>query len=447
MIEMTSTVRVYPSVPLHGTVYPPTSKYHTLRSIVAALLATGSSVIHGPAESDDTGVLVNACRQLGGSLYYSETPLRTGEPQTLLVDGTGGRITIPRSGVLDVGNAGAVLRLLLGICALSPEPITLTTPYPESLGRRPNADLLQALAQLGARIECESPEGRLPIRIQRGGLHGGKVRISGKKSSQYISSLLVLAPLLEEGLEIEIVDGLASASFVNLTIEVLQEAGITVVAKQKHSHYVVPGGQQYQPMDYTVPGDYPSAAALLAAVAVTKGEITIANLPPDDEQGKALLEVFSSMGVRITHNGGTLVANTQGLLHGVDCAGGMVIDSVPVIVAAACFASQPSRIYNVANLRLKESDRIYDLAQELNALGCRVTPSDDALEIVPLGAVDVHGGVTVDAHSDHRLIQALSIAGLASKRPVTITHAEHIAKSYPRFFADLSSLGAKIEWI
>ena len=447
MIETAKTVRVYPSAPLQGAVYPPSSKYHTLRYIVAALLAPGSSVIRAPAESDDTDVLVNACQQLGGTLRYIEEPPEQGEPRTLLINGTGGRIQASPGGVVNVGNAGAVLRLLLGICALSPEPITLTTPYPASLGRRPNADLLQALTQLGATIECASPAGTLPIRIQRGRLHGGKVRISGEKSSQYISSLLFLAPLLEEGLEIEILDGLASASFVDLTIQVLQEAGISVITNQRYSHYVVPGGQQYRPVDYTIPGDYPSAAALLAAVAVAKGEITITNLQRDDGQGRALLEIFSSMGVSITRNGSSVIANAQGPLRGIGCAGDMIIDSVPVIVAAACFASQPSRIDNVANLRLKESDRIYDLAKELNALGCQVHPSGDALEIVPVGAVGVHGGVTVDAHSDHRLIQALSIAGLASKQPVMITHAEHIAKSYPRFFADLSSLGAKIEWI
>ncbi|HEY6539827.1 MAG TPA: 3-phosphoshikimate 1-carboxyvinyltransferase [Ktedonobacteraceae bacterium] len=447
MTELTKTVRVYPSGPLYGTVRPPSSKYHTLRSIVAALLATGSSVIHGPAESDDTDVLVRTCQQLGGSLQYSDASLKPGEASALLVNGTGGRIAAPQDGVLDVGNAGAVLRLLLGICALSPEPITLTTPYPESLGRRPNADLLQALRQLGAVVECESLEGRLPVRIRRGTLHGGKVRISGKKSSQYISSLLFLAPLLEAGLEIEIVDGLASASFVELTIQVLRQAGITVIVKQPHSHYIVPGGQRYQPLDYTIPGDYPSAAALLAAVAVAKGELTIPNLQAGDEQGQALLEVFSSMGVQITRRGDTIIARLQEPLRGITCAGDAIIDSVPVIVAAACFAGQPSRIYNVANLRLKESDRIYDLAMELNALGCRATPSEDALEIVPVGAGGVHGGVTVDAHSDHRLIQALTIAGLGSQQPVTITQAQHIAKSYPRFFADLRSVGAQIEWI
>src|SRR5579871_4116114 len=112
----------------------------------------------------------------------------------------------------------------------------------------------------------------------------------------------------------------------------------------------------------------------------------------------------------------------------------MIIDSVPVIVAAACFAGQPCRIDTVANLRLKESDRIYDLAKELNALGCRVTPSEDALEIRPVEPGSVHGGVTVEAHSDHRLIQALVVAALGCQQPVTITNGQHIAKSYPRFF-------------
>jgi 3-phosphoshikimate 1-carboxyvinyltransferase len=171
------------------------------------------------------------------------------------------------------------------------------------------------------------------------------------------------------------------------------------------------------------------------------------NLQAGDEQGQALLEVFSSMGVHISRDGDTIIARVQEPLRGITCAGDAIIDSVPVIVAAACFAGQPGRIDNVANLRLKESDRIYDLAMELNALGCRVTPFEDALEIVPVGASGVHGGVTVDAHSDHRLIQALTIAGLRSQQPVTITNVQHIAKSYPRFFADLRSIGAKIEWI
>ena len=219
--------------------------------------------------------------------------------------------------IIDVGNAGAVLRLLLGICTLSSETITFTTPYPQSLGRRPNADLLRALAQLGATLESHSDEGTLPIKIRGGQIHGGNIRISGKKSSQYISSLLFLAPLLKEGLEIEIVDELTSASFLDLTIAVLEKAGITVITKDSYKHYVVPGMQHYQPRDYVIPGDYPSAAALLAAVAIAKGEITIANLQSGDTNGEAILEVFSEMGVQVTRTGNTITATSRGPLQGI----------------------------------------------------------------------------------------------------------------------------------
>src|SRR5262249_55622322 len=141
--------------------------------------------------------------------------------------GVGGQVKPAPNTVIDVGNAGAVLRLLLGICASSPTPITFTTPYPESLGRRPNDDLLQALVQLGAVITNQEPEGTLPITIQGGQLQGGTVQLSGKKSSQYLSALLYLGPLLAEGLTIEITDTLTSASFIDLTLDVLGQAGIT----------------------------------------------------------------------------------------------------------------------------------------------------------------------------------------------------------------------------
>ena len=438
------TVRIHPSGPLRGTIAPPSSKYHTLRYILAAFLAPGVSTVNYPAISDDTEVLLNACIQLGAKIT---TTRQADGRHVLTIEGTGGNIDVPLNGLLDVGNAGAVLRLLLGIGALSPETITFTTPYPASLGRRPNADLLHALSQLGVSIESETKEGTLPVSIRGGNLRGGKVSISGKNSSQYISSLLFLAPLLPEGLEITIVDGLTSASFIDLTIRILEEAGIKVITREQHRQYVVPGGQPYQPKAYTIPGDYPSAAALIAAVALAKGEITIMNLPPGDTDGESILRGFGKMSVQIERIGNTISAHVPASLRGISLDGNLTIDSVPVIAAAACFAQSLSRIYNVANLRLKESDRINDLAAELNKVGCRVTPLPDALDISPPGAEGVHGGVQVDGHADHRLIQALAIVGLGSQQPVTIEYAGHIGKSYPAFFDDLIALGANIEQV
>ncbi len=444
MEVLPQNVCIHAAGPLRGTILPPSSKYHTLRYILAAFLAPGVSTIYYPAISDDTGVLLQACTQLGAHI---ETERQADRRLVLSIQGTGGLLKTPPDATLDVGNAGAVLRLLLGICAALPGTITFTTPYPESLGRRPNADLLQALARLGAVIESQDAGGTLPIKMRGGQLRGGKVRISGQKSSQYISSLLFLAPLLEEGLDIEIVDGLTSASFIDLTIQVLEQAGITVLTRERYQHYIVPGMQHYRPAEYTIPGDYPSAAALLAAVAITRGEITLSNLPPADTNGEAILEIFTEMGMQITRSGNTITARSQAPLRGITIDGNKTIDSVPVIAAAACFASTPSHIYSVSNLRLKESDRINDLATELNKTGCHVIASADTIEIHPAGPGGIEGGVTIDAHADHRLIEALVAVGLGSNHPVLITNTHHIAKSYPHFFDDLVELGARIERI
>jgi 3-phosphoshikimate 1-carboxyvinyltransferase len=435
-------IRVHSSAPLNGTLLPPSSKYHTLRYILAAFLALGKSTVYYPARSDDTDVLLQACSHLGARIH-SES--QADERSILSILGTGGILRTPPEGTIDVGNAGAVLRFLLGICSLSLEPIMFTTPFPASLGSRPNGDLLQALTRLGAFVESPTDEGTLPIKIHGGQVHGGQLKISGKKSSQYISALLYLAPLLNEGLEIEIVDELTSASFLDLTIEVLEQAGITVMIREPYKHYVVPGMQRYQPGDYVVPGDYPSAAALFAAVAIAKGEVTISNLQMGNANGEAILEVFSELGMKISRKGNSITAISSESLHGVTIDGNRTIDSVPVIAAAACFANSPSRIYNVANLHTKESDRIHDLARELNKAGCHVIPSVDSIEINPANPDGIQGGVELDAHSDHRLIQAFVAVGLATKRPITISDAIHIAKSYPQFFHDLCKLGAKIE--
>ena len=437
--ELASTIQVQPCQGLRGTLLPPSSKYHTLRYLLAAFLAEGASVVKYPALSDDSDVLLRACRALGACIEEQE---QEDGRLTLNVQGTGGILHAPASGTLDMGNAGAVTRLLLGICALSPEPITLTTQHTESLGRRPNSDLLEALYELGADITSGGLEGVLPVTIAGPRLHGGHVRVSGSTSSQYLSALLFLGPLLKEGLDIEVLDGLTSASFVDLTIDILAGAGITIHALTPHLHYQIPGGQRYRAGVYTVPGDYPSAAALLAALAVAGGEITLRNLVDDDPAGAAVLDAFTALGVEITRHGQELTARVPGPLRGITLDGNRVIDSVPVIAAAACFARTPSHIYNVANLHFKESDRIQDLADELNKLGCRVTPLPDAIKIEPVEPGAMLGGVTVEAHADHRLIQSLAIAALGSREPVTIHDARHIAKSYPHFFADLTRLGA-----
>jgi 3-phosphoshikimate 1-carboxyvinyltransferase len=430
---------IAPSSRIHGAPEVPSSKYYTLRYVLAATLARGESRIVLPAQSDDTDALFRGCRALGARLSWEDEQQRV-----LCVQGVG-RPHRSAPVTINVGNAGAVLRLLLGLGALLSE-VTFVTDYPQSLGKRPNRELLEALVSLGATCEGIGAEGYLPITMRGGNLRGGHVKIAGARSSQYLSSLLFLAPLLGETVEITVVDQLKSQPLVRATLEVLREAGIVVEQNQALDHFVIAAGQAYQPREYVIPGDYPSAAALLAACVVTNdplSELSLARLRPGDEVGEVLLAAFRSMGADLHRDGNTLIVRGGNRLHGIELDGDRVIDCIPVLVAAACFAEGESRFYNVESLHYKESDRIDDLCAELQRAGCSVFPQRDAI-IVQGSPQGIEGGAVVDGHGDHRLLMALAIVGLRSRLGLTLTGVEHIAKSYPHFFDELNHLGANI---
>ena len=257
-IQSGQKLYIAPTSLLRGEPLLPSSKYYTLRYLLAATLARGESTVSFPAVSDDSEALFRGCRALGAELTWCD-----GQQRLLHVRGVG-RPESSEPVTINVGNAGAVLRLLLGLGAFLPE-VTFLTDHPQSLGKRPNRELLEALTSLGAVCEGTGPEGYLPITIRGGKLHGGHVKISGARSSQYLSALLFLAPLLAEALEIVVIDDLKSQALIHVTLNVLKEAGIVVEHDPALHHFSVAGGQTYQPRDYIVPGDYPSAAALLAA--------------------------------------------------------------------------------------------------------------------------------------------------------------------------------------
>ncbi len=433
-------LHIAPAQRIYGEPVLPSSKYYTLRYLLAATLALGESTVSFPAASDDSDALFRGCRALGAELTWCD-----GQQRVLRVRGVG-RPYHAESIAVNVGNAGAVLRLLLGVSAFLPE-VTFLTDYPQSLGKRPNRELLEALTSLGAICEGTGPEGYLPVTIRGSRLHGGKVTISGARSSQYLSSLLFLAPLLEESLEIVVIDDLKSRAMLQVTLNVLREAGIVVEHDETWQHFFIAAGQAYQPRDYIVPGDYPSAAALLSACAVTTdatSEIWLTRLRPGEEDGEALLYALKAMDADLHIDGDSITLRGGCRLRGIKMDGDRAIDCVPVLVALACFADGESIFYNIENLHYKESDRIDDLCLELQRAGCAVTPRRDAIFVQgrPQG---VEGGIIVDGHNDHRLLMALAIVALRSRRGLTLTGVEHIAKSYPHFFGDLQRLGVKVE--
>ncbi|GAC1474084.1 MAG: 3-phosphoshikimate 1-carboxyvinyltransferase [Ktedonobacteraceae bacterium] len=455
---MSQKISIAPSVLRPSQPDVPSSKYYTLRYVLAATLAEGESRIVLPAHSDDSDALFRGCIALGARLSWEDETKRV-----LRVHGAGRpRVTAfttptaptppstptasPTPAIIDVGNAGAVLRLLLGAGALLPD-VTFVTGYPQSLGKRPNRELLEALTALGVSWEGSGPEGCLPIRLRGGRIRGGRVTISGARSSQYLSSLLFLAPFADDALEIVVVDELKSQPLVRASLEVLREAGIVIEHDEALRHFFVATGQQYQPREYIIPGDYPSAAALLAAYAASNdpaSEVRLARLRADDEVGTALLVALRKMGADLSVEHDRVTLRGGRTLRGAELNGDPIIDCVPVLVAAACFADGESIFSNIESLHYKESDRIDDLCSELKRAGCAVEPRRDAIVVhgQPQG---VAGGVAVDGHNDHRVLMALAIVGLRSRAGLTLTGIEHIAKSYPHFFAELQRSGADIQ--
>jgi len=427
-------VLVTPTPRLEGELQALSSKNYTTRYLLVAALAEGTSTIYFPAHSEDSDAMRRCIRDLGASVEEDE--------EKIVITGFGSNPKPVEQ--LDVGNAGAVLRFLMAIAALCPD-VTFINRYPDSLGKRPHSDLIESLTAMGVTIEHN--EGKLPIRIQGSAPKGGKIQVSGNISSQFLSALLFLTPLLEEDSEIEVLHDLKSKVVVGQTLEVLEQAGIVIHADEDYMRFRIPGGQSYEAKTYSVQGDYPGSAAILAAAAVTESDVIVHRLEEKSKQGeRAVVDVLKMMEVPLTHENGIVHVKGNGKLKAVEFDGDHATDAVLAMVAAAVFAEGTSRFYNVENLRYKECDRITDYLNELRKAGANV--EERQAEIIVHGRPEgVEGGVEINAHYDHRVIMALSVVGLRAKQPIRIRDAHHVAKSYPIFFDHLQALGAKVEWI
>ena len=424
-------VVVHPAPELRGELRAQPSKNYTTRYLLAAALADDETRVVGVATSEDAHAML-ACLEAWGAgveLVGDDAVIR-------------GFGASPRAGVtLNPGNAGAVARFLMGVAALT-TGTTVVTDHADSLGRRPQGDLLAALERLGARVT--SRDGTLPVTIS-GPVRGGVVEVSAERSSQYASALMFLAPLLEGGLELRLTGDIKSHAPLRQTLDTLAAFGVRASATDDLSRISIPGGQVYRPGRIAVPGDYPGSAALLAAAALRPGELRLSNLREHDLQGeKEAVAVLREMGADITREGDTLVVRGGRPLHAVTRDGDGFTDAVQALTAAAAGAAGTTTWENVSTLRLKECDRISDTRRELERVGLSATETADSLSVT--GAARIAGGVTADGHGDHRMIMLLTLLGLRADAPITITGAHHIRKSYPMFFRHLEQLGAVFEY-
>lgn len=436
-------VEIRPSGPLGGYVAAPPSKNYTTRLILGAALAEGQSLIRRPAINDDALALVACCRAFGATIKEQNGDL--------IINGVVGQPRNP--GRINPGNAGAVLRFLLGTACLMDGEVIFETDFAESLGQRPNEDLLAALRQLGAEAEGTGPEGCLPIRIAggRSRVKSGPVRISGARSSQFLSSLLYLTPCLDATSEITVGEAssdqpgpLVSRPLIDQTMEALGQFHISLLANFEALKFTVYGGQCGLGSDRMVNADWPSAAALLCAVATAGGMATIHGLELDAQGERRTRDVLTKMGCEFsTPHPREMLIHSKGELRAVEFNGDLATDAVLAMVGAACVADGVSRFTGIGNLRLKECDRIREPLEELAKIGVDARCGEDWIEIT--GRPDGYeGGVSVDSRGDHRVAQMLAIVGMRCRKGLTITGAEHISKSYPDFFEDLQRLGVHL---
>jgi 3-phosphoshikimate 1-carboxyvinyltransferase len=424
-------VKVTPSA-VTGTVAAPPSKSYTHRAIIVASLADGESRIARPLLSDDTLLTIDAVRQLGAAIEQDGDMLK--------ITGTGGRINAtPNTSVIFAGNSGSTVRMAAAMAALSSTRVVLDGDA--RLRQRPVGDLLSALEGLGARARSLNGNGCPPIEIQGGWLTGGEVTISGQASSQHITAILMIAPYVKNGISIKVVNGLRSRPYVAITLDVMRAFGVDAT-NNDYREFSVKGGQGYRGREYGIEGDYSSAAYFLAAGAIGGQPVTVTNLNTDSVQGdKIFLNILERMGYSVEYGGEQVMISRNGELSGISLDMGDCPDIVQAVAIVAAYAHGKTEITNIGHVRFKETDRLGDTALELGKMGIKTDITDDM--IVVYG--DKPKGAEFEAHNDHRMAMSLAIAALFANGDSIINGAETAAKSYPGFFRDLASLGAKIE--
>ena len=409
-----------------GEVKVPASKSHTIRALIIGSLANGESVVHNPLNSSDTHACISACRAFGAEIQDED-------PERWIIHGTGGQFQVPNQ-VIDIGNSGTTLYLILGLSALR-EGWTVFTGD-EQIRTRSAGPLLQSIGDLGGKAFSTRGNGCAPLVIG-GTLRGGTTTIECP-TSQYLSGLLLCTPLLPEKSCID-VTLLNEQPYVEITLSWLDQQGIRY-RNESFKRFEIEPNQIYQRFDRRMTGDFSSATFFLCAAALSGCELTVLDLDMEDSQGdRAVVEHLRAMGCKITTGHSGIIVE-PGELKGCDLDLNATPDALPALAVTAAYASGTTRLLNVPQARIKETDRIAVMARELTKLGGQVAELPDGL--VVHGSGGLRSGV-VDGHGDHRIVMALAIAGLGADGPVTIEDVEAVSVTFPNFFELLESIRLK----
>ena len=414
-----------------GEVFAPPSKSYTHRAITIAALSD-DCVIHRPLMSADTLASIRAAEALGANIETFEDRIH--------VKGVNGKPHVPNN-IIDVANSGTTLRFMTAVSSLTNGVTVLTGD--SSIRNRPNQPLLDVLNKLGVEAYSTRGNGCAPL-VVRGGLKGAITTIDGSISSQFISALLIACPLTTQSTTLSIKGEMKSRPYVDVTMELIEKAGVEILVEEGTTiKFIIPANQKYNLQDYTVPGDFSSASYLLAAAAVTGSTVTVKNLFPSKQGDIEIIDVLERMGARISWNKETGIAQITGNgLKGTVFDAGATPDLVPTIAVLAACAEGTTVIENAEHVRYKETDRLHAMALELTKMGISVREEPDQLIVTggTLRGAELHGW------HDHRIIMALTIAGMVAGDTVIDT-AEAVDISFPNFFEVMKELGAEVELI
>ena len=409
----------------------PGSKSYTNRALTIAAVADGASILRGALISDDTRVARAALERLGIKVAYDDG--------TFSVHGRGGQFSDPGA-PLFLGNSGTATRFLTAMMTLAGFPSTITGN--ERMQERPIADLLAALGQLGAEVSSVRGNGCPPVRIGATRLQGGRATVSGAISSQFLSALLMAAPYAREDVVLEVQDTLVSVPYVDLTLDIMARFGVEV----EHDDYRlfrIPGRQVYTARDYVIEGDASSASYFWGLAALLGQGMCVTNVPPDSVQGDTrFLQVLARMGCTVSRRQGWHVAGPPQLQALGDIDLNALPDAAMTVAVLAAFCRGETRLCNLANLRVKETDRLRALATELRKIGTAVTELPDGLRIH--GDPAALHGADIDTYDDHRMAMCFGMAG-ARLPGLRIREPDCVAKTYPGFWDDLRRVGIPVE--
>ncbi|MCI5179512.1 MAG: 3-phosphoshikimate 1-carboxyvinyltransferase [Candidatus Electrothrix sp. AW3_4] len=408
---------------LNALVVVPGSDPLTQRALIAAALAQGESTLIGPLASDDTAYTIKALRQMGIAVDDSD-------PSSWVVQGSGGKIARPEEDIF-LGNNGTATRFLTSVAALGQGRFRITGG--DRMAERPIDPLIHALRGWQVQIQSEAANGCPPLSIDANGLAGGETILPEGKSSQYLSSLLLVAPYAANKANLKVEGEVFSKPYVKMTLAVMVDFGVWAEVAPALNYFKIPQGV-YQGTEYRIEGDASGASYFWAAAAITGGKVNVANVPVPSLQGDAqLVPLLERMGCQVERCQGGITVLGSKQLRGIEVDMGNMPDVAPTLAVVAAFAQGTTVINNIAHLRIKECDRLAVMVKELCKMGADVEEEDDRMIIHgQAGGTNLHGA-DIATYEDHRIAMCFAVAGL-QVAGVKVHGEDCVAKSFPDFW-------------